>query len=137
MFADEYLNAVEFLMITNYEDRFAKRDNPKTEVQKVIATHEDEIMVLRDFGHTVVEVADYYARYLPLKHVPSYIALVNNNMSGWEQIIALKKKYGSKRLRLRGRGKNRAARLAVIGRELNKCHDLPIKCSDQIAVYLD
>lgn len=106
-----------------------------TSVMGIFRTYDREIAVLWEIGYSSIQIGEFLKRYLNFKPEISerYIATVPNNMSGWEKII--KMKNDGLKLRLRGRGTNRKARVATIGRTLNSSHDLPISLSDRIAIY--
>ena len=64
---------------------------------------------------------------------------VPNDEEGQEflRLLRLFLRKGEYRLRLKARGKDRAACAASIGRRLNSHHDMPISTADYYMVYID
>lgn len=128
---------LQFMAISGFS--FNEDINPI--INRVFQDHLKEIRALIQFNHTNEEIIDYLLQFIKYKKVPKYLALVDNNLKGWETIIKLKNEYKEKGklLRLRGRGKNRLARCEAAGLPANRTlvrQDLPIKVADKIAVYV-
>lgn len=130
--SDDYLNQVlEYLM--NYKNRVS--GDIVTSALAIFRTYDREIAVLYDIGYEPYQMASYLMKYLIFKPQRSdnYLTTVPNNAKGWERITRMKRQ--GLKLRLRGRGTNRKARVNAVGKTLNHSHDLPLNLSDSIAIY--
>lgn len=110
-----------------------------TVAQAIIREYAREIICLKQFNKDSKDVAEYLCQFFRVMpdRSPSFIKEVNNDVKGWEEIVRIKSLYKSRgrAIRLRGRGKNRAARMIAAGLYYNHTHDLAIKVADRIAIY--
>jgi hypothetical protein len=110
-----------------------------TVAQAIIRDYAREIICLKQFNKDSKDVAEYLCQFFRIKPDRSgnFIKEVANDYNGWKEIVKIRELYKSRgrAIRLRGRGKNRAARMAAAGLYYNHTHDLAIKVSDRIAIY--
>ena len=131
-----YINAIADQLIERWADRSLYDITSSTIC--IINHYKREIKAM---FHTCVEhtvAANFLEQFLVLKPyvVPvseNYICTVPNNAKGWEKIVDLKR--SGMKIRLRGRGKNRKARMEAAGLNLNHTCDISYRIGDTIAIY--
>jgi hypothetical protein len=72
-----------------------------------------------------------------VKAIKGHVATVKNDERGHALVAALKEKYKpfGVKIRIRGRDKNRRAKMAAAGLEMNTSGDVSIKVAENIAIY--
>jgi len=124
--------------IANYMNRVYGhrcKDNFFASCLGLFKAYDREVRVFWYTNRSPEQAGDFLSQFLKLgpERTTNYLTIVQNNMSGWETIMGLKRE--GHRIRLRGRGANRKAKVNAVGRTLNHCHDLPVSLSDTIAIY--